>query len=220
VRAPHRRNRFGWPAHLDLRRALAPKEIQQQFTRRPAKPRQRPTGSNRHPLAAAGPLDLEPAAPEPPAQEPPTAAHVSPQPGIHRGREPTNPQPIGTPHVLVMDEALVEVRHLAHPRHAEEPDRRPRPDSRDQPRKVRTPGQSNPTPLGKPPERTGQNEARTPEDIMFALHEVGGEIVGRPAVEQRGNRRAELVEKIAQLNTFLRVERDVTHEARVYERLW
>ena len=39
---------------------------------------------------------------------------------------------------------------------------------------------------------------------MFAQHEVGGEIVGGPAVEQRGNRRAELVEKSAEFKALLR----------------
>ncbi len=55
---------------------------------------------------------------------------------------------------------------------------------------------------------------------MFALHEVGGEIVSGPAVEQRRSGRPELVERIAQLTALLRIERDVTHEAAVYERLW
>lgn len=41
VRVTHRRNHFGWPAHLNLRRGLAPKQIQQQFTRRTAEPRHR-----------------------------------------------------------------------------------------------------------------------------------------------------------------------------------
>jgi hypothetical protein len=34
---------------------------------------------------------------------------------------------------------------------------------------------------------------------------VGGEIVGGPAVEQRGNRRAELLEKIAEFKALLRI---------------
>lgn len=197
VRATHRRNRFRRPAHLDLRRALAPKEIQQQLPRRPTDQSRRRTGSNPHPLTTR-PLDLEPAPPQPPAQKPPAAAHVSPQPGIYRRPQAANPQPIRAPHVLVMNEELVEVRHLPHPRDTKEPDRRAGPDPGDQPGKVRAPGQSGATPLGEPREGTGQHHAGTGDEIVFTQHQVSGQIVTGPPVEQGGNGRAELVEKIAQ----------------------
>ena len=187
--ATHRRNGLGWPAHLDLRRGLAPKEIQQQFTRRPAEPRRRRAGSNRHPLPGPRPLDLEPVRAKPPAQKAPATPNVSLQPGVHGRPKATNPEPVGPAHVLVVDEELVEIRHLAHP---------------------------GATPLGEPLERTRQNHARTGDEIVFAQHKMSGEIVGGPPVEQGGNGRAEFVEKTAQLKALLRVERDVTHKPAVY----
>jgi hypothetical protein len=51
---------------------------------------------------------------------------------------------------------------------------------------------------------------------VFSQHEVSGEIVSGPAFEQRGNRRAELVEKITELKALLCVERNIGHEAGVY----
>jgi hypothetical protein len=216
VGATHRRNGLGWPAHLDLRRGLAPKEIQQQFTRRPAEPRRRRAGSNRHPLPGPRPLDLEPVRAKPPAQKAPATPNVSPQPGVHGRPKATNPEPVGPAHVLVVDEELVEIRHLAHPPYAEEPDGRAGLDPRDELRKVRASGQSGATPLVEPLERTRQNHAWTGDEIVFAQHKMSGEIVGGPPVEQGGNGRAEFVEKTAQLKALLRVERDVTHKPAVY----
>ena len=53
---------------------------------------------------------------------------------------------------------------------------------------------------------------------MFSQHEVGGEIVSSPALEQCGNGRTELVEEITQLKALLRVERNISHAAGVYGR--
>jgi len=47
---------------------------------------------------------------------------------------------------------------------------------------------------------------------------VGGEIVSSPALEQRGNGRTDLVEEITQPKALLRVERNISHAARVYGR--
>ncbi len=104
-----------------------------------------------------------------------------------------------------MDEELVEVRHVTHPSDAEEPDGRAGSDPRDEPRKVFAPSQPGPTPLGEPFEGTGQNQAGAGNEIVFAQHQVGGEIVSGPAVEQRGNGRAELVEKLTELEALLRI---------------
>jgi hypothetical protein len=45
---------------------------------------------------------------------------------------------------------------------------------------------------------------------------VGGEIMGSPVLQQCGNGRTELVEKITQLHALLRVERNIGHAAGVY----
>jgi hypothetical protein len=79
-------------------------------------------------------------------------------------------------------------------------------------------GQSGPTPLGEPRERTGQNEAGAGNEIVLSQHEVGGEIVSSPALEQGRNGRAELVEKITELEALLHIERNIGHEAGVYGR--
>jgi hypothetical protein len=46
---------------------------------------------------------------------------------------------------------------------------------------------------------------------------VGGEIVSRPALDQRARRRAELVEKIAKRTAFLHVKRNIGHPDEVYD---
>ena len=51
---------------------------------------------------------------------------------------------------------------------------------------------------------------------MFSQHQVGGEIVSSPSVEQGGNGRAELVEKITELTALLHVQPSISHEAEVY----
>ncbi len=89
------------------------------------------------------------------------------------------------------------------------PIRRAGPDPRDEPREVLAAGQSGPAPLGEAFEGTGQHEAGAGDGIVFPQHEVGGEIVGRPALEKRGSRRAELVEQITERQALLRVQRGI-----------
>ena len=42
-------------------------------------------------------------------------------------------------------------------------------------------------------------------EIAFSQHDVGCEVMSSPALEQGRNRRAELIEEIAELKAFLRV---------------
>jgi len=62
----------------------------------------------------------------------------------------------------------------------------------------------------------GQNEAWASNDIAFSQHEVGGDVVSSPTLEQGGNRWTEFVKEITQLTAFLRVERNISHAARAY----
>jgi hypothetical protein len=110
-----------------------------------------------------------------------------------------------------MNEELVEIRQTADPSDAEEPNGRAGPDPRDEPRKVLALSQFRPTPLGEPFEGSGQDEARTGDQVVFSQHEVGGEIVTAPPVEQGRNGRAELVEKIAELQALLRIQWNISH---------
>lgn len=148
---------------------------------------------------------------KPPTQIVAAAANVSPQGSIHCGREATGPSAISSANVLVVNKELVEIRQGADPSDAEEPDGRAGPDPRDEPRKVLALGQSGSTPLGESLEATRQNEARAGNEIVFSQHEVGGEIVSSPALEQRRNGRAELVEEITELKSLLCVERNISH---------
>ena len=86
----------------------------------------------------------------------------------------------------------------------------------DEPREILVLAQSDPTQLGEPLEGARQNDARAGNEIAFSQHEVGGEIVCSPALDQCGNRRAELLEDITQLKALLRVERNISHTAGVY----
>jgi hypothetical protein len=92
-----------------------------------------------------------------------------------------------------MNKELVEIRQGADPSDAEQSDGRARLDPRHEPREVLALSQSGPTPLGEPLEGARQNEARAGDEIVFSQHDVGGEIVRSPALEQRRNGRAEIV---------------------------
>ena len=116
----------------------------------------------------------------------------------------------------MVNKELVESRKRTNPANAEEPDRRTGPDPLDQPRELVVLGQSRPTLLGEPLKGAGQNEAWASKDIAFSHHEVGGDVVSSPTLEQGGNRWTEFVKEITQLTAFLRVERNISHAARAY----
>src|SRR5664279_3046783 len=116
----------------------------------------------------------------------------------------------------MVNKELVESRKRTNPANAEEPDRRTGPDPRDQPREILVIGQSRPTLLGEPLKGAGQNEAWASKDIAFSQHEVGGDVVSSPTLEQGGSRWTEFVKEITQLTAFLRVERNISHAARAY----
>ena len=139
--------------------ACRPKRYEQELARLTAEESRR-----RHPPSVTCSLVpahwiYEPATVKTPTQIATTAANVSPQRGIHCGREASRPVVIRPAYVLVMDEELVEIRQRANPSDAEEPAGGPdriRVTSRG---KSVAPGQSGPTPFGELLERTGQHEA-------------------------------------------------------------
>ena len=67
VRALNGRNGIRWSAHFDSRRGLAAKDVEQEFARRTAESSRRFACSSHLPLVGSGPLNLEPAAVQPPA---------------------------------------------------------------------------------------------------------------------------------------------------------
>jgi hypothetical protein len=135
---------------------------------------------------------------KPPTQVAAAAANIPPQRGIHCRREVPGPVVIGSANVLVMNEELVQIRKRTDPFKTEEPPRRAAPDARDEPREVLAVSQSGPAAFGEPLEGAGQNEARPANEIAFSQHEMSGEIVSSPALEQGRSRRAEVLEKIAE----------------------
>jgi hypothetical protein len=147
------------------------------------------------------------------------AANVSPQGSIHRRRQAAGSKSIGSANVLVVNKELVEIRQGADPPNAEEPDGRAGPDPRDERREVLALSQSGPPPLGESPEGTRPNEAGASNKVVFSQYDVGSEVVSSPALEQCGNGGVELVEEITQFKALLRIERNISHAAAVYEAL-
>jgi hypothetical protein len=149
MRALHRRNSIGWSAHLDSRCSLAPKDVEQEFARRTAESSRKFAWSSRHPLVVSGPLNLQPTCIKPPTQVVAAAANVSPQRGIHCGREASGTLLIGSAEVLVMNKVFIEIGQGPHPPDAEEADGRAGPDPGDEPRQVPALSQSLPALLGE-----------------------------------------------------------------------
>lgn len=211
VRAMHRRNGVRWSAHFDLRCSLAPKDVQQEFTRQTAESSRRFAWSSQHSFVGSGPLNLEPASVKPPTQIVAAAANVSPQGSVHCRRQAPGSLSIGSADVLVMNEEFVEIRQGPDPPDAEDAEGRTGPDPCYEPCEVVALGQCAPTPLDEPLEGARQDDARSTNGIAFSQYEVGDEIVSSPALEQGGSRRAELVEQITELKTLLDVWRNVSH---------
>ena len=115
-----------------------------------------------------------------------------------------------------MNKELVEIRQGADPSDSEEPGRRAGSDLRDEPLEVLALSHFRPSPLSESLEGTRQDEARTSKEVVFSQHEMGGEVVTSPALDQGGNGRTELLEEIAKLKALLRVKRNISHAAGVY----
>src|SRR3954467_13909649 len=136
VGAADRLDRFGGAADLDVRGTLSSEHVEENLAGRAAQTSSGVTRPQHDCLALSRPLDLEPRATEAPAQVPPTPTNVPPQGGLQVGRERTGPESVGTPHVLMVHEELVQVRERANPAEAKEAERRPRADPSDEPREV------------------------------------------------------------------------------------
>ncbi len=98
-----------------------------------------------------------------------------------------------------MNKELVEVGQSPDPLQAEETDRWAGPDPGDEPGEVLALGQSGPALLGEPLEGTRQDNAGPGNEIAFSQNNVGSEVMSSPVPEQGRDRRAELIEEIAEL---------------------
>ncbi len=62
--------------------------------------------------------------------------------------------------------------------------------------------------------KPGKDEAGTSDEVTLTDDDVGGEVVGSPALEKRGCVSTELLEKIAQCTALLRVKRKPSYPYR------
>jgi hypothetical protein len=150
VRVIDRRNGFRWSAHLDSRRGLPSKNVEQEFARRTAESGGRFAWPSYDPLAGASPLNLESATVKPPTQVVTATANVPPQGSIHCRRQAAGSSSVGPPDVLVVNKEFVEIRQTPDPPDAEEADGRAGSDPRDEPSEVLSLGKSDPAPFGEP----------------------------------------------------------------------
>ncbi|MFW3115915.1 hypothetical protein MHAE_19296 [Mycobacterium haemophilum DSM 44634] len=111
----------------------------------------------------------------------------------------------------MVDEELVEVRQGTDPSDAEESGRWARLDPRDKPPEFSLPGELHSASLRKPLERPGKDHARANDEIAFTQHEMGGEVLGGPALYQRGYVSTEFSEEIAQRKALLGIKLKVFH---------
>ena len=68
-----------------------------------------------------------------------------------------------------------------------------------------------PASLGEPLEQARKDEAWASDEIALTQHDVGSEVFGIPALEQRGYVSPELLEEIAQCTALLPVKRNIRH---------
>jgi hypothetical protein len=111
----------------------------------------------------------------------------------------------------VVDEKLVQVCNRADPSDAKQSGRWARSNPRDEPPELCVLCQPRPAPLGEPLEQARKNETGASDGIALTQHDVGGEVSGGPAVEERGCVSSEFVEEIAQGKALLCVKRKILH---------
>src|ERR1700751_4280016 len=149
MRALHCRNGIRWSDQLHSRRGLAPKDVEQEFTRGTAESGRRFPCSSRHPLVGSRPLNLQPTSAKPPTQVVAAVANVSPQRGIHFRREASGLAVISSAEVLMMNEELVQIRQGPPPLEREKAAGGAGPDPGGEPRQVPAFRQSHPALLGE-----------------------------------------------------------------------
>jgi hypothetical protein len=85
-----------------------------------------------------------------------------------------------------------------------------------EPREVAAVREPHASPVREPLEGAREHETGPSHEITLPQHEVGGEVMSGPALEQRGHRRPQLVEQVAQLPSLLRVEGEIAHPGEIY----
>jgi hypothetical protein len=111
-----------------------------------------------------------------------------------------------------MDEELVEVRNTTHPSDPEDCRRRTGLNSRDEIREPSCLPQSEPSSFGEPAPGAGDDESRRAQWVVFTQHEVGGEVVRRPRVENRRSSGAEFIQQVTELIALDGIEQHIGHD--------
>ncbi len=200
-------------AHIDARRALPAEEVEQQFAGRSGDagggfPSPRPDG-----LSGPGPSQLESCAVQSPREEPARAGDVAPEGHVQCLLAGSGAAAVGSAHVLVVNEQLVEARDPAHPSDAEEAWRRSRPERSAEPGKIPLRERSSSS-FGQAAPPAGQDQPGAGQVVALAEDQVRGEIAGRPRLKERRRLGTELVEQVAELCSLGGVE-ELGHIARV-----
>ena len=157
-------------------------------------------------------MKLETGAAQSPREKPWRATDVAPQGLVHCTLVRSRTATVGSAHVLVVDEELVEVREPTHPSDAEEARRRSRSDRLLRARKVRQRERSSSSFREAAP-RTGQDEPGACEGVVLTEDEVRGEIAGRPRLQESRRLGTELVEQVTELCSLDGVELQLVHIA-------
>src|SRR5664279_1766603 len=128
----------GGPTDLNVCRVLTTEEIEQQLARKSDDTNLGSPVPGSDDMVRPRPLELEPSAAEPPREEPACAADIAPQSRILRGRVRPRTITVGSAHILMVDEELVEGGKAPHPTDSEETSRRSRTKRCNQPGKLPT----------------------------------------------------------------------------------
>jgi len=211
MRAADRRDRVGGSGYLHVRGGLSTEQKEEELSGQSAQLCHRFARPDAYALARPGPVELEPGVAYAATQVATATPDVAPQRGIQVWCEHARLHAVRSAHVFVMNEELVQIRKRPHPPDPEEAWWRARPDPSHQPREVTAFGKPDSPPLGETPERTRECNARSGDQIALSQYEVRSEVVRGPTVEERGRRRPQLVEHVAELPPLVRVESEIIH---------
>src|SRR5664279_850575 len=203
----------GGPTDLNVCRVLTTEEIEQQLARKSDDTNRGSPVPGSDDMVRPRPLELEPSAAEPPREEPGCATDVAPQSRILRGRVRPRTITVGSAHILMVDEELVERGKAPHPTDSEETSRRSRTERCNQPGKLPT-GERPSTSFGESGPSAGNDEPWCREGVVLAQHQVRNEITRRPRLAEGRRVGGEFIEQVGELRTLDDVEPRTGHSAK------
>ena len=139
------------------------------------------------------------------SRKPPCPAQEAPEGVLEVGPIGARPEAVGSPHVLVVHHVLLEVDEGAQTRDREGAERRAVAHAVDQgavARGLRLLHEA----LRARREAPAEQDARAGRGVALAHHEVGGQVLGGPALAEGGRVGTELLEQVAELAALAGVE--------------